>query len=56
VLDNASLALLSTITVAPVPPGGYYSDLGWLYLSPDGSELVAYTYSGAIYVYAVGPD
>jgi WD40 repeat protein len=56
VLDNASLALLSTITVAPVPPGGRYSDLGWLYLSPDGSELVAYTYSGAIYVYAVGPD
>jgi WD40 repeat protein len=53
VLDNQTLALVERIFVEAPLANAWYSDLMWLHLSPDGEQLIAYTCSGAIYVYAV---
>ena len=54
VLDAATLELVSTFVVIPRPANlSFYLD--WLYLSPDGSCLLATTSSGVLYVYQVVP-
>jgi len=54
VLDAATNALVETIQVVP-PPADQYYFLDWLYLSPDGRQLVLSAGPGVIYVYQVTP-
>ena len=54
VLDAASLELLTTLQVIP-PPANWSSYLNWLYLSPDGRQLIADDSAGVMYVYQIGP-
>jgi WD40 repeat protein len=54
ILDAATLELLSSIAVIP-PPANWAFYLDWLYLSPDGSQLIATTSSGVLYVYQITP-
>jgi WD40 repeat protein len=54
VLDASNFSLLSTLQIIP-PPADQFFFLSWVYLSPDGKQLIASASTGAIYVYQVAP-
>jgi WD40 repeat protein len=54
ILDAKDLHLVKTIEI--VPRDAYtYVTVDWIYLSPDGKQLIINTLNGSIYVYGIAP-
>ena len=54
ILDAQDLRMIQAIQVIPIDARAYAA-IDWLYLSPDGSQLIVNTLGGLIYVYSIAP-